>query len=150
MAIRKVNQKSVNEWLRSEAPHHMELLSRLREKLERSLESQVEEDADGRQLVVPADVNESGTPSRDWCRAFQRYSGAYSTLLVEERERAKLALMAKMKGGEAPMTDEEYEAEMRNLAREALAELTTDELHREFLRRGMTIPVEVLSTGDPD
>jgi hypothetical protein len=111
----------------------------LRDKLERSLEPQIEIDADGKQSIVPADCGPSGTPSRDWCRAFARYVSGYQTLLVEEREKVKLQLMARTHGGTG-ITDEEYEREIRELAAEALRDLTVEELAKEFLRRGMSLP----------
>lgn len=122
---------TVSDWLRSETPKHLVLLTQLRKQLEESRE---------------ADRNEDGTPTRDWCRAFARYQQGYTNLLVEERERAKLALLAK-RAGAATLTDEEYELEMRQLAKEAVKELSTSELAAEFLNRGMNIPV-VSDEGD--
>lgn len=130
---------TVSDWLRSETPRHLKLLSDLRSRLEDSLDSDVAVDETGAS---------KGTPSRDWCRAFARYQQGYEHLLVEERERAKLALLAK-RAGHASLTDEEYELEMRQLGKEALKELPIADLASEFLARGMSIPV---STGgdDPD
>ncbi len=127
---------SVNTWLRRETPKHTQLLTKLREKLEATLERR--EDEDGH--VTFADVNESGTPSRDWCRAYQRYQNGYVTLLAEQREQLKLQLMAS-RVGQAPLTDEEYINGMRELAIDALRELSTDDLAKEFLRRGYSLPV---------
>jgi len=134
-------------WLRRETPKHLELLTKLRQRLERSLEPQVEQDADGRPQVIAADVNDAGTPTRDWCRAFQRYQNGWSELMQRELEFRKLAILASKKGN-APLSDEEYEAEMRELAREALQELSTADLATEFLRRGMTISAG--TERDPD
>lgn len=124
---------NVSDWLRSETPRHLQLLSKLREELEESIKS---------------DLNELGTPSRDWCRAFARYQQGYIGLLVEERERAKLSLLAK-RAGAATLTDEEYEVEMRQLAKESIKELSTADLAAEFLNRGMAMPV-VDAESDPD
>lgn len=127
---------SVNEWLRLETPKHTRLLTKIREKLEETLENR--EDEDGH--VTLADVNDSGTPSRDWCRLYQRYQNGYVTLLAEQREQLKLQLMAR-RGGQEPLSDEEYERGMRELALDALRELPADELAKEFLRRGHSLPV---------
>lgn len=133
----------VSAWLRSETPMHVELLTKLREMITASLTARVEMDADGRPMVIPADVEPSGTPTRDWCRAYQRYQHGYETLLQEERERAKLSLMAQRGGAQEPLSDEEYEREMRQLGLEAVRELDTGDLASEFLRRGMSLPVDV-------
>lgn len=129
---------SVNNWLRRETPKHTALLTKLREKLESTLEDRW--DTDG--LVVKADVNDFGTPSRDWCRAYQRYQNGFVTLLAEQREQLKLQLLAS-RSGQQPLSDEEYANGMRELALDALRELGTDELAKEFLRRGHSLPVGV-------
>lgn len=130
---------TVSDWLRSETPKHLKLLSDLRKRLEDSIEADVAVDDTGAS---------KGTPSRDWCRAFARYQQGYEHLLVEERERAKLALLAK-RAGAATLTDEEYELEMRQLAKEAVRELPIADLAAEFLNRGMSVPV-VDGSDDPD
>lgn len=141
-----MHDASVNAWLRRETPKHVELLTKLRDRLVRTLDPQLDDpDADGRERWIPADVNESGTPSRDWCRCYQRYQSGYMQLLQEERERTKMQLLAK-RAGMAALTDDEYEREMVELGREAVRELSTDELAKEFLRRGMSLPV---GEGDP-
>lgn len=122
---------TVSDWLRAETPRHLTLLSRLRERLEGSLDEDVAVDENG---------HSKGTPSRDWCRAFARYQQGYEHLLVEERERAKLALLAK-RAGAATLTDEEYELEIKQLAKEAVRELPIADLAAEFLNRGMSVPV---------
>lgn len=132
----------VSAWLRSETPKHVELLTKLRETITASLSTRIEQDADGAPHVIPADVNENGTPTRDWCRAYAQYRSGYETLLQEERERAKLSLMAQRSGGQEPLTDEEYEREMRQLGLDAVRQLDTGDLASEFLRRGMSLPVD--------
>lgn len=129
---------SVSDWLRSETPAHLRLLSRLREKLELTIDTDVSVDMHGQ---------ERATPSREWCRAFARYQEGYHGFLSEERERAKLALLAK-RAGQASLTDEEYELEMRELGRQALKELPIADLASEFLERGMSAPI--ISASDRD
>lgn len=128
---------TVSDWLRSETPGHLELLTKLRRRLEESIETDAAVDETGAGKV---------TPSRDWCRAFARLQHGYLGLLVEERERAKLKLLAQ-RTGQGTLTDEEYSAEIKQLGEEVLAELSTADLAKEFLKRGMSLPV---STGDDD
>lgn len=136
-----MKRTDVSAWLRNETPKHLDLLTKLRETITASLSPQREEDADGKVLIIPADLNEFGTPTRDWCRAYAQYRAGYETLLQEERERAKLALIAQ-RGGQTPLSEEEYESEMRQLGLEAMRELDTGDLASEFLRRGMSAPVD--------
>lgn len=110
----------VRSWVTEETPHHLRLLSRLRERLVSSMN---------------ADANDKGTPSRDWCRAYQRYQTGYAAILLEERERVKLRLMLD-KSGQQTLTDEEYEAELKQLALESLGTLPQEEIDRELERRG--------------
>lgn len=127
---------TVNAWLRKETPRHTALLAKLRERLERTLDRWTDEDG----ITQLPDVNEHGTPSRDWCRAYQRYAAGYATLLSEERERAKLQLMARLRGNGQVLTDEEFESGMRELAMQAVKELPTADLAQELMRRGLTLP----------
>ena len=99
----------------------MKLVTELRERLQSTLHT---------------DVNEFNTPSRDWCRAMQRYQHTYQMLVTEERERFKLRLLMS-KGGEALVSDEEYELALKDLALEALGTLPADVLLKEIERRGM-------------
>lgn len=133
----------VSAWLRSETPHHLELLTKLRVRLVKAMDAQF-----GHGDIVPADTNDRGTMSRDWTRAYGRYQAGFNALLVEERERAKLALMAH-RTGQTPLTDEEYERDMRELGIEALKELPTADLAIEMANRGLTMPV-VSDLHDPD
>lgn len=115
----KATPADVDGWLREETPAHLRLMSRLRERLADTMNS---------------DVNESGTPSRDWCRALQRYQASYVGLLAEQRERVKLRLLLD-KSGQQTLTDDEYEQELTSLARESLETLPADALQRELERR---------------
>lgn len=118
---------TVSDWLRAETPKHCKLLTDLRERLEASLD---------------LDVNEHGTPSRDWARNYGTYQKGYQALLVEERERAKLRLLAN-RSGQSPLTDDEYEQEMKLLGLEAMKELPTADLASELIARGLPVPVAV-------
>lgn len=117
----RVSSSDVSAWLRRETPEHMKLVSRLREKLSSTLES---------------DVNEFGTPSRDWARAFSRYQVTYQMLEQAERERWKLRLALK-RAGEPILDDDEYNGALQELAVEALGTLPADALLKEIERRGL-------------
>lgn len=106
--------------LKSESERYMALLERLGEKLSKS---------------IAVDVNTKGTPSRDWARSFGNYSTGVRGMLQEQRERARLKLLAG-KAGQVPLTDEEYEAELKQLAMDSVRELPEQELRAELARRG--------------
>lgn len=111
--------------LKAESERYLALLERLGAKLAKSLD---------------LDVNENGTPSRDFARSFGHYSGGIRGMLGEQRERAKLKILAG-KTGHVPLSDEEYERELKQLALEAVRELPEVELQAELTRRGIDIPV---------
>lgn len=144
-----MSKTDVSAWLRSETPEHLSLLTKLRETITASLSARTELDGDGRPQVIPADLNEHGTPTRDWCRAYQQYRGGYEMLLAEERERAKLLVLANAKGQQT-LTDEEYEREMRALGLEAVRELDASTLAEEIARRGLTPQQLIAPDEDPD
>lgn len=132
---------SVNKWLRDETAKHAGLLERMRQKLETGLNGREDEDGDG-------ELTAGGVPNRHWCRAYGKYQAGMTQLLVEERERAKLQLMAKVKGAGAVLTDEEFEIGMRDLAKVAVRELPTSDLAEEIARRGIVVPVTVSDDTD--
>lgn len=144
-----MSKTDVSAWLRSETPEHLSLLTKLRETITASLSARTELDGDGKKQVIPADLNEHGTPTRDWCRAYQQYRGGYEMLLAEERERAKLLVLANAKGQQT-LTDEEYEREMRALGLEAVRELDASTLAAEIARRGLTPQQLIAPDEDPD
>lgn len=154
MSRERNDAASVREWLSRETPAHLGLMTKLREKLEQTMEvrpvldvfGRPEFDASGKPMMLPADVNEAGTPSRDWCRGLQRYQTGYTTVLVEERERWKLRLQAQQAGlspelGE--LTDDQFDAELKELALEAIRQLPEGELQAELKRRQKTEVVDL-------
>lgn len=87
-------------------------------------------------------------PDRDWARVYQLYQAGFHALLTEQREMGKLEIaMRRLKNGDKPLTDEEYQREVRDLAIAALRELPTADLAAELAARGLTLPV-VSSSGD--
>ena len=117
--------------LRDETAEHMTLLERLGKRLRQTMDADVERDQFGQQV--------SDTPSRNWARNYTGYQRGMADLLTEERERTKLRLLAERDGGHRALTDEEYDAEMRALAIEALRALPPGELEAEMQRRGLVV-----------
>lgn len=145
-----MSKSDVSTWLRRETPQHLSLLTKLRETITSALTLRTNYDADGKPTVTEPDLNERGTPARDWCRAYKEYRGGFESLLSEERERAKLLLLAQ-RSGQSPLTDEEYEAEMRSLGVEAVRELDDGALAAELQRRGLTTQQLIAAAPDePD
>lgn len=142
------SESATNSWLWREIQRNDALLTRLRERLELTLDPREgEPDADGNPTLIPADVNESGTPSRDWLRGLGRYQTGLIARMTDARERAKMALVARLKGDGKIMTDEEFEQGMRTLAMNSVRELDTGDLVAELTRRGLTLPS---TSTDPD
>lgn len=136
---------SVSTWLRAETPEHLRLLSRMRERLVRKLDRADTAEA------APGGERRDPIPDRDWCRLAQRYQTGYQALLVEERERSKLALMARLRGDGHVLTDEEYETGLRDLQQTALKDLPPADLAAEIERRGIKLPaLELVPATDPD
>lgn len=139
---------SVNAWIQRATQRHLGLLDDLRDKLEASLDLRPDLDPEtqeqrrddrGNAMWLQADLNERGTPSRDWCRAFGRYQVGFLGVIGAEQERAKLQLLARRAGMDA-LTDEEYAKELVDLGRDAVKEISDDEFKAEAARRGMRLP----------
>jgi hypothetical protein len=116
----------VSKWLRERTPQHLALLDKMRGALTDKFPVGIA----GEPLI----------PDRDWARVYGLYQAGFHALLTEERERAKLALMARLKSEGKELSDEEFEAGIRNLAIHALKELSTADLAQELMRRGLTLP----------
>lgn len=127
---------SLAKWVRYETMPHAKLLTRMREKLERSLDTQLDED--GR--VIPAEVEESGAPSRAWCRGYVAYKDGFKSLVEEQRHRDQMVLAARLKSA-APMTEAEYMEGMAEMMAEAVMMLSDDDLKAELARRGIKEPM---------
>ena len=115
------NRSKISEWLRQRTPQHLELLDKMRDSLMRHLP------------VV-------GVPDREWAKVCGLYLNSWNAMSAEEREKAKLALIARLKSNGQVLTDEEFEAGMRDLALQAVKELSTADLAQELMRRGLTLP----------
>lgn len=141
---------SVREWLARETPENLDLLTRLRERLDQTLDERPDFELDGsprinaagRQMMLPADVNDYGTPSRDWCRAYQRYQAGYQVVLEGEMKTAQLTPDAQR------ISAEEFDSELRKLALEALRQLPDGEIQAELARRHKTAVIDMTEDFD--
>ena len=124
----------VSKWLRERTPQHLALLDKMRGALTDKFPVGI--------------ASEPLIPDRDWARVYALYQAGFHALLTEERERGKLALMARLKSNGQVLTDEEFEAGMRDLAMQAVKELSTADLAQELMRRGLTLPS--VTDGDQD
>jgi hypothetical protein len=119
-----VSAIDVAGWLRRTMPRHLEMLDGMRDRLKESLDG-----------LGPRTI-----PDREWARVYALYQAGFNHLLAEERERVKLALMARLKSNGRDLTDEEFEAGIRDLGLQAVKELSTADLAQELMRRGLTLP----------
>lgn len=131
---KRASPADVASWLRNETPEHLALMTRLRDRLAKTVDS---------------DITQGGVPTRDWCRSLSRYQATYTTLLAEERERFKIRL-AMSKQGEGLLDDAEYEQGLKELAVESIGTLPTDALHAELERRALAAGAFVEREDDDD
>lgn len=117
------DKQDIAAWLRKTTPNHLELLDGMRSRLQEALEQ----------------LPEKMPPDRDWVRVYRAYAAGFHALVADMRESAKLALLAQRAGQNAALSDDELATEMRALAREALPELSADELAAEAQRRGLRL-----------
>jgi hypothetical protein len=89
--------------------------------------------------TLESDKNEAGSPSRDWCRGYQRYQNGIKDLLSEQREALRLRHELKLEGKQ--LTDEEYRSELLDLGKETLRSLTRDELSKLLADAGVQLEV---------
>jgi hypothetical protein len=90
----------------------------------------------GKKLVdtMDADINEFGTPSRDWNRSATNYGQGLRGLLAEQRERQKL-----LAGNKDELTEEEYQQGLAELQLEQLQQAPEDIVSAELARRGLKV-----------
>lgn len=93
------------------------------------------------QQTIAEDINENGTPTRDWCRAYGQYRGTVKDLLSEQREAIRLRHL--IKTGDEPLDELSYQRELLELGKESIATMTKDELAEVLKQRRLTVvPVE--------
>jgi hypothetical protein len=105
----------MRQFLRRGAEQQVGMLTALRERLERDLERRPDE-----------------LPDKEWVRVARLYQDGYRHLATLELETAKVRLMAERAHVRAPLSDEEYQAELKALGREAVRALSVDELCAEI------------------
>lgn len=117
----------MRQFLRGDAERQVGMLTALTERLERDL------------AKLPADA----VPGKEWVRVARLRLDAYRMLATLELETAKVRLLAERSHVPAPMTDEEFQREIKTLGREAVRALSDDELHIEIeRRRALPVPDE--------
>lgn len=135
--------------LANEISRQLDINAKLGEGLLRELDRTHKEgrpvfDAEGNVVAT------SFTPDRDWARCYGHYRNVNRDLLTEERERTKLRLLLDKDGGHRVLTDEEFAAEMKQLALEAVRTMPPEELARELSARGVSVPVTEDDSRDDD
>jgi hypothetical protein len=96
------------------------MLARIRERVERDLDRSEE-------LCM--------VPGEDTMRAAKFAQEGFKILATLELEHAKVELLARRVLGKAPMSDEEYAAQLQALGRDGLDALPVDELEAAIARR---------------
>jgi hypothetical protein len=110
------------QFLRREAERQAQMLVQVRERVERDLER-----------------NPKGVPSKETMRAAKFAQEGFKILATLELEHAKVELLARRVLGKAPMSDEEYAAQLAALGRDAVDALPVEELEAAIARR-RTLP----------
>lgn len=95
---------------------------------------------DGKPLLEPF------LPGEDWRELFRWYQSATLGLLKEQRERAKLGAGK----GAPPVSDEVFEAEIRELAQAAVLEMPKAELEALLRMRAIDVPVHEATPSNDD
>lgn len=108
----------MRQFLRRGVEQQVGMLTALRERLQRDLERRPDE-----------------LPGKEWVRVARLYQDGYRHLATLELETAKVRLMAERAHVRAPLSDEEYQAELEALGREAVRALSVEELEAEIERR---------------
>lgn len=128
-------------FLAEEAEAQTRILVGLRGRLERGQAAAAERDA---AAVAAGKQPSHEPPSREWVRAATLYFDGYRHLAQMQIEHAKLELEARRVNGKAPMSDEEYQAQLQALGRDAVQALppaeraqtlSSEELEAELARR---------------
>lgn len=74
-------------------------------------------------------------PGKDFVRVARLYQDGYRHLAQLELETAKLRLLAERAHARAPMTDEEFSAQIEALGRQAVGALSVEELEAELAKK---------------
>lgn len=121
----------MSRFLVDEAEAQTRILATLRGRLER-----------GQAAADPASTE---PPSREWVRAARLYFDGYRALAQLELEHAKIRLLAERAHVRAPMTDDEFQAQIAALGRQALDTLSAEDLEAALARKRAI----VVTTSEP-
>jgi hypothetical protein len=119
----------MSRFLGEEAEAQTRMLTTLRGRLERGQDA--------------ADPRSTEPPSREWVRAARLYLDGYRNLAQLELEHAKVRILADRAGHKPPMTDEEFQARLEELGRQAIGALSAEELEAELARKRALVVVDV-------
>jgi hypothetical protein len=114
------------QFLRREAEAQAEMLVRIRRRVESDL-----------------DAKPNGVPGKETMRAARFAQEGFKILATLELEAAKVELLARRVLGKAPMSDDEYAAQLAALGRDGLDALPVEELEAAIARR------RALASGKP-
>lgn len=115
----RVSDGWMRQFLRRGAEQQAGMLDALLARLHRDLEK------------LPADA----LPGKDFVRVARLYQDGYKHLAQLELDTAKLRLLAERAHARAPMTDEEFAAQIEALGRQAVSALSVEELEAELARK---------------
>jgi hypothetical protein len=90
-----------------------------------------------------ADPKSTAPPSREWVRACALYCDGVRHVAQLELEHAKVRILADRAGHKPPMSDEEFQAQIQALGRQALDTLSADELEQALARKRALVVVDV-------
>jgi len=114
----------MSRFLTEEAEAQTRILATLRGRLER-----------GQVAAEKRDPQDAKSPSREWVRAARLYFDGYRHLAQLELEHAKIRLLAERAQVRAPMSDDEFQAKIAALGRQALDTLSAEELEDALARK---------------
>lgn len=130
---------SLSRWVRGEMMPATALLTKMRERITGALDSRIERDADGRQMVIPADTTPAGAPNRDLCRGIQEYLKGFKILIEYQQKCDQMVLMARNRS-QNPMSEDEYVAGMAEMMSEVLTMISPEDMIAELKRRSKDDP----------
>lgn len=113
----RVHDGWMSQFLRREAEQQAAMLVRIRERVERDLDAK------------------PGVPGKETMRAARFAQDGFVHLAQLELDAAKVKLLAMRVHDKRPMTDEEYQAQLEALGRDALGALSVAELEAELDRK---------------
>ena len=124
----------MSRFLSEEAEAQTRILVTLRGRLER-----------GQAAAEKRDPENTKAPSREWVRAARLYFDGYRHLAQLELELAKVRILAERSHIRAPMSDDEFQAQIEALGRRAMDAASAEELEAALARKRALAVVDVPS-----